>query len=237
VQIMPEEEAETYRWNPFDLTKVWSHKDYPLIDVGELELNRNPENYFAEVEQSAFSPSNIVPGIGFSPDKMLQARIFAYADAHRYRVGTHYEMLPVNRPKSPVHTYHLDGPMRFDAPKGMNAFYEPNSFGGPAQNARFAEPPLKISGDADRYNHRDGNDDYTQPGDLFRLMSPAQQQQLFSNIAGAMNGVPEEIKRRQLVHFHKADPAYAAGVAKALKLEFSAPKAPESAPTMAGGVA
>ncbi len=117
LQIMPEKNAETYRWNPFDLTKVWPHKDYPLIEVGILDLNRNPENYFAEVEQACFSPSNIVPGIGFSPDKMLQARIFSYADAHRYRVGTHYEMLPVNRPKVPVHTYHLDGPMRFDAPK------------------------------------------------------------------------------------------------------------------------
>src|SRR5438874_1790007 len=150
VQIMLEKDAETYHINPFDLTKVWPHKDYPLIDVGELELNRNPENYFAEVEQAAFSPSNIVPGIGFSPDKMLQARIFSYADAHRYRIGTHYELLPVNRPKSAVNTYYLDGPMRFDAPKSSNAFYEPNSFNGPVQDARFAEPPLKISGDADR---------------------------------------------------------------------------------------
>ena len=216
VQIMPETEAETYRWNPFDLTKVWSHKDYPVIDVGILELNRNPENYFAEVEQSAFSPSNIVPGIGFSPDKMLQARIFSYADAHRYRIGTHYETLPVNRPKNAVHTYHADGPMRLDVPKATDAFYEPNSFGGPVEDKRFAEPPLKISGDADRYNHRDGNDDYTQPGDLFRLMKPEQQQQLFNNIAAAMSGVPEHIVQRQLVHFHKADPAYAAGVAKAL---------------------
>ncbi|HXI69976.1 MAG TPA: catalase [Verrucomicrobiae bacterium] len=216
VQIMPEKVAETCRWNPFDLTKVWPHKDYPMIDVGILELNRNPENYFAEVEQSAFSPSNIVPGIGFSPDKMLQARIFSYGDAHRYRIGTHYEMLPVNRPKNAVHTYHADGAMRFDAPKGTDAYYEPNSFGGPKQDARYAEPPLKISGDADRYNHRDGNDDYTQAGDLFRLMSSAQQRQLFDNTAAAMSGVPEEVMQRWLVHCHKADPAYAAGVAKAL---------------------
>jgi len=216
IQVMPEKDAETYHWNPFDLTKVWPHKDYPLIDAGVLELNRNPENYFAEVEQSAFSPSNIVPGIGFSPDKMLQARIFSYADAHRYRVGTHYEMLPVNRPRNAVRTYHADGPMRFDAPKGPDAYYEPNSFGGPTQDARFAEPPLKISGDADRYNHRDGNDDYTQPGDLFRLFNAGQKQRLFQNIAAAMAGVPENIVQRQLVHFHKADPAYADGVAKAL---------------------
>jgi catalase len=216
VQIMPEADAEHYRWNPFDLTKVWPHADYPLIDVGIMELNRNPENYFAEVEQSAFSPSNIVPGISFSPDKMLQARIVSYADAHRYRIGTHYEMLPVNRPKSAVNTYHLDGPMRFDSPTIGDAYYEPNSFNGPAQDAGFAEPPLKVSGDADRYNHRDGNDDYTQPGNLFRLMSAEQQRQLFHNVATAMAGVPEEIVQRQLVHFHRADPRYAEGVAQAL---------------------
>ncbi len=219
VQVMPEKDAETYRWNPFDLTKVWPHKDYPLIDVGILELNRNPEHYFAEIEQACFSPSNIVPGIGFSPDKMLQGRIFSYADSHRYRVGTHYEMLPVNRPKSPPHHYHADGPMRFDAPKGTDAYYEPNSFGGPAQDARFAEPPLRISGDADRYNHRDGNDDFTQAGDLFRLMKPDEQQRLFANIAAAMAGVPEPIIRRQLAHFSKADPRYGAGVAAALGLK------------------
>jgi len=220
VQIMTEKQAQTYRWNPFDLTKVWSQKDFPLIDVGELELNRNPENYYAEVEQAAFSPSNIVPGIGFSPDKMLQARIFSYADAHRYRVGTHYEMLPVNRPKFPTHNYHMDGPMRFDAPKSTDAYYEPNSFGGPKENKSLDEPPLRITGDAARYDHRQGNDDYTQPGDLFRLMSTSQKQQLFGNIAAAMAGVPEEIVRRQLVHFQKADPAYAAGVAEALKIKY-----------------
>jgi catalase len=216
VQIMPETEAEHYHLNPFDLTKVWPHQDYPLIDVGVLELNRNAENYFAEIEQSAFSPSNIVPGIGFSPDKMLQARLFAYADSHRYRLGTWYEKLPVNAPKSPVNTYHMDGPMRFDSPKGTDAYYEPNSFNGPTQNPVLAEPPLKISGDADRYNHRDGNDDYTQPGNLFRLMSASQKQQLFQNIAEAMHGVPDFIVERQLGHFAKADPAYAEGVRRAL---------------------
>lgn len=219
VQIMPEEEAETYHLNPFDLTKVWPHGDYPLIEVGILELNRNPEHYFAEVEQSTFSPSNIVPGIGFSPDKMLQARIFSYADSHRYRVGTHYEMLPVNRPKSAVNHYHADGPMRFDSPKGTDAYYEPNSFSGPVENDKFAEPPLKISGDADRYNHREGNDDYTQAGNLFRLMPEEAQKRLFSNVAAAMQGVPLEIVHRQLAHFHKADPAYAQGVADALGIE------------------
>lgn len=221
VQIMPEAEAETYHINPFDLTKVWPHGDYPVHDVGILELNRNPEHYFAEVEQSAFSPSNIVPGIGFSPDKMLQARVFSYADAHRHRLGTHYEMLPVNRPKSPVSHYHADGAMRFDSPKGTDAYYEPNSFGGPREEAAFAEPPLRIHGDADRYDHRTGHDDFSQAGALFRLMNESQKQQLFDNIAAAMDGVPAEIIHRQLGHFHQADPAYAAGVATALKFDFA----------------
>jgi catalase len=216
VQIMPETEAEKYHLNPFDLTKVWPHKDYPCMEVGVLELNRNPENYFAEVEQSSFSPSNMVPGISWSPDKMLQARVFSYADAHRYRVGTHYEMLPINKPLRAVATYHMDGSMRFDGPGGPDAYYEPNSFGGPVQEERFREPPLKISGDADRYNHRDGNDDYAQAGDLFRLMSADQKNQLFGNVAAAMAGVPAQIVERQLGHFHQADPAYAVGVAAAL---------------------
>jgi catalase len=219
IQIMAEEDAETCAFNPFDLTKVWPHADYPLIDVGVLELNRNPENYFQEIEQAAFSPSNIVPGIGFSPDKMLQARVFSYADAHRYRVGTWYEALPVNRPKSPANTYHLGGAMNFAKPSSRDAYYEPNTFGGPVQDARFAEPPLKVSGDADRWNHRAGNDDYTQPGNLFRLMSDAQKLQLFQNLAEAMQGVPREIVERQLAHFDKADPAYGAGVRAALGFE------------------
>ena len=223
IQVMTEKQALTFAWNPFDVTKVWSHKEYPLLEVGVLELNRNPENYFAEVEQAAFSPSNIVPGISFSPDKMLQARIFAYADAHRYRIGTHYESLPVNRPKTAVHTYNFDGPMRFDAPPGTDAYYEPNSFGGPVENQHFAEPPLPVCGAADRYDHRAGNDDYTQPGDLFRLMDPVRRAQLFGNITAAMTGVPGDIIQRQLVHFHKADPAYAAGVAGALGIKMALP--------------
>ncbi|MBN8873425.1 MAG: catalase [Rhodospirillales bacterium] len=217
VQVMPELDAEKTPYNPFDLTKVWPHADYPLIEVGIVELNRNPEHYFAEIEQAAFSPSNIVPGIGFSPDKMLQARIFAYADAHRYRVGTHYEALPVNRPHAaPVHSYHADGPMRFDAPKGTDAYYEPNSFNGPVQDPSVQEPPLRISGDAARWDHRVGNDDYTQAGNLFRLFDAAQRQRLFANVAASMQGVPAEIVERQIAHFTKADPAYGAGVRAAI---------------------
>ena len=155
---------------------MWPHADYPLIEVGVVELNRNPENYFAQIEQAAFSPSNKVPGIGYSPDKMLQARVFSYADAHRHRIGTHYEALPVNAPKCPVHHYHKDGAMRFfDNNTGNpDAYYEPNSFGGPVQDPSVAEPPLRISGDAARYNHREGNDDFAQPRALFHLFDAGQ---------------------------------------------------------------
>ena len=216
VQIMPELDAEKTPYNPFDLTKVWPHGDYPLIDVGILELNRNAENYFSEIEQVAMSPSNMVPGIGASPDKMLQARIFSYADAHRYRIGTHYEALPVNAPKCPVHHYHKDGAMRFTPNMPGDHYYEPNSFGGPTQDPSFTEPPLRISGDAARWDHRAGNDDYTQPGNLFRLFDDGEKQRLFDNIAAAMQGVPDDIVERQLALFSKCDPAYGAGVRKAL---------------------
>jgi len=220
VQIMPELEAETYHINPFDLTKVWPHADYPLIDVGVLELNRNPENYFAEIEQAAFEPSAIVPGIGFSPDKMLQARIMSYADAHRYRIGVNYASLPVNRPLNEVNTYNRDGNMRFDGNFGGAINYEPNSMGGPVEDKTYAEPPLRISGDADRYDHRAGNvDDFIQPGNLYRLMNADQKDQLHHNIAEAMAGVPDRIKARQLVHFYKADPAYGRGVAKLVGMD------------------
>jgi len=222
VQVMPEADAAKTPYDPFDLTKVWPHGDYPLIEVGVLELNRNPENYHAEVEQSAFSPANVPPGISHSPDRMLQFRIFSYADAHRHRLGVNADALPVNRPRCPVHTYHRDGAMRFDGNAGGAVNYEPNSFGGPVENKALKEPPLALDGPADRYDHRAGNDDYGQPGALFRLMNASQKDQLFANIAAAMAGVPEAIVRRQLGHFAKADPAYAAGVAAKLGLTFSA---------------
>lgn len=220
IQIMTEEQAATCSFNPFDLTKVWPHHDYPMMDVGILELNRNPENYFAEIEQAAFSPSNIVPGISFSPDKMLQARVFSYADAHRHRIGTHYEMLPVNRPKHPAVTYHHDGAMRFDAPTMGDAYYEPNSFGGPQENHDYAEPAYPLgSVAADRYDGNKGNDDFSQAGALFRLMPAEEQHRLFSNIAEAMAGIPQEIQERQCALFDKADPAYGTGVRAALDLK------------------
>jgi catalase len=220
IQVMPESDVGKHWYNPFDLTKVWPHKDYPLIEVGSLELTRNPDNYFAEVEQAALTPANVVPGVGHSPDKMLQARIFSYGDAHRYRVGVNADQLDVNRPRSAIRTYHADGTMRLAGNPNPDAYYEPNSFGGPAQNVAVREPALKISGDADRYDHRNGNDDYRQAGHLFRLMRADQKQQLFDNIKAAMEGVPREIVERQLLHFHKADPAYGAGVAKVLAVDF-----------------
>ena len=219
VQIMPEADAEKTPYNSFDLTKVWPHGDYPLIDVGVLELNENPSNYFQYVENAAYSPSNIVPGIGFSPDKMLQARIFSYADAHRYRLGTHYESLPPNQPISEVNHYHKDGAMRFTENFNENpdAYYEPNSFNGPVEDPSAQEPPMKISGDIRRYEEQDQMGDYQQAGNLFRLFDDAQRKRLFSNIADAMEGVPQEIIDRQLVHFDKADPEYGKGVREALK--------------------
>src|SRR5260370_15049524 len=217
VQIMPESESETYHLNPFDLTKVWPHSEYPLIEVGELELNRTPENYFAEVEQATFPPANVVAGISFSPDKMLQARVLSYTDAHRYRLGVNYESLPVNRAKCPVNDSHRDGSMRFDANGGSTPNYEPNSFGGPKQDPDYAEPPLGISGDASRYDHRAGNDDYKQAGDLFRLMTAEERARLIDNIVDSMKSVPREIQSRQIAHFYQADPAYGEGVEAGLK--------------------
>ena len=223
VQIMPELEAETWSqrtgWNPFDLTKVWPHADYPLVEVGILELNRNPQNYFAEVEQAAFEPSNNPPGFGVSPDKMLQARLMSYPDAHRYRIGINYGALDVNKPRCPMHSYHRDGHMRFDGNFGGAPSYEPNSVGGPVEDASYREPPLKISGDADRYDHRAGNDDYTQAGALYRLMSPEERTRLVDNLVGAMRGVPRQIQVRQIGHFHKADPGYGGAVAKGLRID------------------
>ncbi|KQU54381.1 catalase [Bosea sp. Leaf344] len=219
VQIMPELDAEKTPYNPFDLTKVWPHGDYPLIDVGIVELNRNADNYFAEIENAAYSPSNIVPGIGFSPDKMLQARIFSYADAHRHRLGTHYEMIPVNQPKSPVAHYHRDGQMNtYGGLRTGNpdVYYEPNSFGGPVEQPQAKEPPLRISGDAARYNHRIGNDDFSQPRALFNLFDAGQKERLFANIAAAMGGIPREIEERQLALFDQVHPDYGNGVRKAL---------------------
>jgi catalase len=222
IQLMSDAQSKAFRFNPFDLTKVWPHKDYPLHEVGELELNRNPENYFAEVEQAAFEPRNIVPGMGFSPDKMLQARLISYPDAHRYRLGVNYDSLPVNKPQCPFHTYNKDGAMRFDGNGGPQVNYEPNSFGGPTQDARYTERPKMVSGTVARHDHRSDSDYYTQPGNLFRLMPADAKQRLINNIVGNLSQTPKRIQELQVQHFYKADPAYGTGVAKGLGLDIDA---------------
>jgi catalase len=216
VQIMPEADASKVPYHPFDLTKVWPHGDYPLIEVGIMELNRNPENFFAEVEQSAFNPAAVVPGISFSPDKMLQARLFSYGDAQHYRLGVNHHQIPVNAPRCPVHSYHRDGAMRTDGNHGGTLGYEPNSYGQWQEQPDFREPPLSVEGAADHWNHREDTDYYSQPGNLFRLMTPAQQQVLFENTARSVGGAPKEIQLRHIGNCLKADPAYGKGVAKAL---------------------
>ncbi|MBE2976218.1 catalase KatA [Priestia megaterium] len=218
VQIMPLEDADTYRFDPFDVTKVWSQKDYPLIEVGRMVLDRNPENYFAEVEQATFSPGTLVPGIDVSPDKMLQGRLFAYSDAHRYRVGANHQALPINRPRSEVNNYQRDGQMRFDDNGGRSVYYEPNSFGGPTESQENKQAAYPVSGVADSVAY-DHNDHYTQAGDLYRLLSKDERTRLVENIVEAMKPVEkEEIKLRQIQHFYKADPEYGTRVADGLGL-------------------
>ena len=217
---MTQEHAKAMPYNPFDLTKVWYHGDFPLIEVGIMELNRNPENYFQDVEQAAFTPAAIVPGIGFSPDKMLQGRLFSYGDAHRYRLGVNHHQIPVNAPKNaPANASHRDGQMRVDGNHGSTLGYHPNSFGVWQEQPEFKEPPLDVFGAVDSWNFREDDDDYyTQPGKLFRLMSKEQQQVLFENTARAMGDAPEFIKRRHIENCSKADPAYGLGVTAALGL-------------------
>jgi catalase len=219
IQIMPEKEADNFRWNPFDLTKVWPHKDYPLIDVGVMELNRNPANYFADVEQSAFAPSNVVPGISFSPDKMLQARILAYSDAHRYRLGVNYHLIPVNQPKkTEVHSYHRDGFMRTDDNAGESVNYEPNTFGGPKEDKKYEEPPLKISGNAARFTQAITDEDFVQPGNLYRLMDDTAKTNLVNNMVTSLKKVPINIQKRMVANIYRADSEYGKRVAKGLGL-------------------
>lgn len=218
VQIMPLEDADTYRFDPFDVTKVWSQKDYPLIEVGRMVLDRNPENYFAEVEQATFSPGTLVPGIDVSPDKMLQGRLFAYSDAHRYRVGANHQALPINRPRSEVNNYQRDGQMRFDDNGGRSVYYEPNSFGGPTESQENKQAAYPVSGVAESVAY-DHNDHYTQAGDLYRLLNKDERTRLVANIVEAMKPVEkEEIKLRQIQHFYKADPEYGTRVADGLGL-------------------
>ena len=221
IQVMTDEQAKNHPDNPFDLTKVWYKKDYPLIPVGEFELNRNPANYFAEVEQAAFAPSNVVPGISFSPDRMLQARLFAYADAQRYRLGVNHTLIPVNAPKCPVHNFHRDGFMRTDGNLGSTLHYEPNSYGEWQEQPAYKNPSEE-AGPADIYDFREDDDNYfEQPGKLFNIMSPDEQQRLFENTARNMEGVENFIKERHIIHCYKADPKYGEGVAKAMGIDIN----------------
>lgn len=217
VQVMTEDEAKTYRIHPFDLTKVWPHGDYPLIPVGEFELNRNPDNYFAQIEQAAFNPANIVPGIGFSPDKMLQGRLFSYGDAHRYRLGVNNYQIPVNASKCPYHSFHRDGAMRVDGNYGSTLGYEPNSFGEWKEQPKYKEPHLELDGSAYAHEFREDDEDYfSQPGNLFRLLTEDKKALLFKNTAAEVGGAQKFIQIRHIRNCYKADPAYGEGVANAL---------------------
>ena len=220
IQVMPEAEADNYRFHPFDLTKVWSKKDYPLIEVGEFELNRNPDNYFADVEQAAFTPANLVPGISFSPDKMLQGRLFSYGDAARYRVGVNHHQIPVNQPRAAkvTNTYHRDGAMRVDGNQGSVPGIEPNNFGRWPEQPAYADPAQAIGAVADRFDFREDDDNYfEQPGDLFRLMSAEEQQRLFENTARAIDGASATSVEKHIFNCTQADPAYGEGVRKAIE--------------------
>ena len=219
IQVMTNEQAKAFPFNPFDLTKIWPKGDYPLIEVGYFELNRNPENFFAEIEQAAFSPANIVPGISFSPDKMLQARLFSYGDAQRYRLGVNFNHIPVNAPQCPFHSYHRDGAMRTDGNLGRTPTYFPNSLNEWIDQPDLNEPPLEIDGIGDHWDHRVDDDHYQQPGDLFRMMNVEQRQILFDNTARAIGGAAKHIQERHIANCLKADPAYGEGVARALGLE------------------
>ena len=218
IQVMTEDQANKMPYNPFDLTKVWYHKEFPLQEVGILELNCNPENYFQDVEQAAFNPAAVVPGISFSPDKMLQGRLFSYGDAQRYRLGVNHHQIPVNSPKhAEANSSHRDGLMRVDGNAGKTIGYEPNSFSEWQEQPEFTDPMLDLEGSAGSWNFREDDSDYfTQPGKLFRLMKPPQQKVLFENTARAMGDALEFIKIRHIKNCSQADPAYGKGVADAL---------------------
>ncbi|MDR0350075.1 MAG: catalase [Coriobacteriales bacterium] len=222
VQIMTQEQAKAHPENPFDITKVWSHKDYPLMPVGTLELNQNPENYFADVEQAAFNPGNVIPGISFSPDKLLQGRLFTYGDAHRYRLGVNHDLIPVNKPTVPVHSYHRDGFMRVDGNMGAAKGYTPNSIGEWVEQGDFIgliDPELLWDGAVGRYSQYDGDDPYKQPGDLWRLIAPDKKALLIDNTARNFADATTNIKLRHAAHCYLADPVYGTALAEAAGLD------------------
>jgi catalase len=221
IQVMTEAQAKAHYENPFDISKIWRHSEYPKTEVGVLELNRNPDNYFADVEQAAFNPSNIVPGIGLSPDKLLQGRLFSYGDAQRYRLGVNHHAIPVNAPKSGHHSYHRDGQMRVDGNYGGTTSYQPNSLGQWAEQPGFKEPPLELSGALDSYEPKaDQTDDcFKYPGDLYRLMDAGQKAVLIDNTARNIGAVSTNVRERHAAHCYLADPQYGTDLAKALSLD------------------
>ncbi len=221
IQVMTEEQAKNHHENPFDISKIWRHKDFPLIPVGVMELNRNPDNYFADVEQAAFNPANIVPGVGLSPDKLLQGRLFSYGDAQRYRLGVNHNLIPVNAPRCPVHAYHRDGLMRVDGNYGATLHYQPNSCGEWAEQSEFMEPPLELAGAMDSYEPKDDQSDdcFRAPGDLYRLMTEDNKALLIENTARNIEPVTENVKLRHCAHCLLADPDYGRRLAEALKLD------------------
>jgi len=221
MQIMTPEEAEKYRFDPFDVTKVWFHADVPPVTIGRMVLNKNPENYFAEVEQAAFSPANFVPGIAASPDKLLQGRLFSYHDTHLHRLGTNYHQLPINRPKAAkVDNYQRDGTMALGNNGGSGPNYYPNSFGGPEPDPRAAEPPFEVAGHVARNPYNHPNDDFFQSGELYRrVMTDMDRDHLITNIVAHLGNALPRIQKRQSAIFYKADPEYGTRVAQGLKLD------------------
>lgn len=223
IQVMTEEQARQSKTNPFDLTKMWYKDEYPLMEVGEFELNRNPENYFQDVEQAAFAPSNIVPGISYSPDKMLQARLFSYGDAQRYRLGVNHHQIPVNSPLGVQHphSFHRDGQMRVDGNSGSQNHYSPNSYGNWKDSADAIEP-MQDGGAVGTYDYREDDHDYfTQPGKLFRAMTPEQQLVLAENTARNMGDSTLQIKHRHIKNCYQADKKYGEMVAEALGIDIT----------------
>lgn len=221
IQVMTEEQAANHHENPFDISKIWKHGSFPLIPVGVIELNRNPENYFADVEQAAFNPAHIVPGIGLSPDKLLQGRLFSYGDAQRYRLGVNHMLIPVNQPRCPVHAYHRDGQMRVDGNYGSTLHYQPNSYGEWEDQLDQKEPPLELCGPMDSYEPKDDQTDdcFRAAGDLYRLITEDKKALLIENTARNMKGVSDNIRLRHAAHCLLADLDYGRRMAEALMLD------------------
>ncbi|SAM07576.1 hypothetical protein [Absidia glauca] len=219
VQVMPQHDAENYRWDPFDVTKVWPHRDYPLQSVGRMVLNRNPDNYFAETEQVAFSPSHMVPGIDVSPDRMLQGRLFSYPDTHRHRLGVNYHQIPINRPLSGVRNYQRDGFMSVNGNQGSGPNYEPNSQNGPQQTNQYGTTYVSqpLHGETGRFPYKLTDDDFAQAGNLYRMLSDEEKTDLINNIAGHIKNAKKEIRDRQIAHFKRAHPEYGQRVQDAVK--------------------